>query len=280
MCGYCTETAVIADLLEAMKDGVLGAHDPFLYAIHLQESSDWRRDLASLGSHCDIRGSLVALCRQWSMRLAEQNPMPLGEVLAIDAIADLEGWLATLDYPPEWEWVLRMDGPVPHPLPIELAKATLDTYISAWVRPSLPDAVAWDYNELMERFLSVSAAFDVVTLCASDDARLKSLAIISPSRTPFFDGLDLWLQRRALHACVARSGVHFIKEHLNDLRVEAILSVVMGDLLTRGDLLELRASLQGRPHDSSYLGIGDLLEGLEIRVHQLAREPKPPPHGM
>ncbi|MFD0738370.1 hypothetical protein ACFQZQ_03600 [Lysobacter koreensis] len=257
---------MIADLLEALKGGVLGAHDPFLYAIHLQEGSDWRRDLASLGSRCDIRGSLVALCRQWSMRLAGMNPMPLGEVLATDAFADLEGWLATLDYPPEWQWVLRIDGPVPHPLPIDLAKATLDAYINESMQPSLANGFVWDHKMLMERFLSVSIAFDVVTLCAADDARLKSLATISPSQTPFFDGLDLWLQRRALHACVARSGVNSIQEHLNELRVEAILSVVMGDLLTRVDLLELRASCKGRPHDSSYLGVGELLEALEIKA--------------
>jgi hypothetical protein len=213
------------------------------------------------------------------MRFTESDPIPLGNILAVDALTELEGWLATLDYPPEWQWVLRIDGPLPYPLPIELAKATLDAYISACMQSSSANAIAWNHKILMERFLSVSVAFDVVTRRAADDARLKSLATLPLSQPPFFDGLDLWLQRRALFACVARSGVQFIKDHWNDLRVEAILSLVIGDLLTRRELLELRASLQGRSLDSLNLGVAELLGALEMKVDRLAREPAHPPDG-
>jgi hypothetical protein len=213
------------------------------------------------------------------MRFTEPDPIPLGNILAVDALAELEGWLATLDYPPEWQWVLRIDGPLPYPLPIELAKATLDAHISACMQSFSANAIAWNHKILMERFLSVSVAFDVVTRRAADDARMKLLATLPLSQPPFFDGLDLWLQRRALFACVACSGVQFIKDHWNDLRVEAILSLVIGDLLTRRELLELRASLQGRSLDSLNLGVAELLGALEMKVDRLAREPAHSPLG-
>lgn len=269
MCGYCVEAAVIMDLIEVMKGEERSAHDPFLCPIHLQEASDWRKEFASWGSHDHSRGSLVSLCRHWSERLAGKAPAPLAETLNADAFAELKDWLATLDYPPEWQWALRADGIPPSPPPIELARANLDSYISNWIQPSDPENMTWDHKTLYERFLGVSIAFDLVAKSAPDDARLKILAIQSPAKTPFFDVRDLWLQRRALHACTNHLGIDFIKENFDELRIEAIISVVLTDLLIQGDLIELRAALQDRSHWTMNLGLVDLLEVLQLKSEGL-----------
>jgi hypothetical protein len=266
MCGCCVESGVIRDRLEVMKGNEVEAIESFLRMIHLQEARDWREELRAWGSPSDVGASFVALCRQWSERLAGKHPMSLEQTLGTDALIDLQAWLAPFDYPPEWRWVLQVDGIAPEPLPIDLARAELDAYISGWIKPALPGAAYWDHKILMERFLRVSVAFDIVFRYAIDDARMQLLATLSPSQAPYFHALELWLGRRALDACVAYSGVPFINTHFNELRVEAIISIVMGDRLTRNNLLELKASLKGRSHNSMYLGIDDLIETLETKL--------------
>lgn len=279
MCGYCTESAVIAGHFWHLKGETSGRHEPFLYSIYLQESADWREELGSWESRNHPHGSLVAICRHWSDRIAGDDLAPVGDVLATDALVDLRRWLATVDYPPEWQWVICEQGLFPNPIPLDLARARLDIYIDAWIQASHPEETAWDERTLHDNFLSVSVAFDIVLRAAPDDARLKILATQEPSKTPGFDAIDLWLQRRALRACMARSGVDFIKEHYDELRLEAILSVVWGDLLTADALKDLHVWLQGRSHYSTNMELPDFLEAIEIRADQLAREPSEQPTG-
>lgn len=268
MCGYCIEAAAITDLLEVIRGEARSAHDPFLCPIHLQEASDWRKELASWGSQDHASGSLVALCRHWSDRLAGKAPAPLVETLNADALAELKVWLATLGYPPEWQWALRTDGLPPSSPPIELARTNLDSYISNWIQPSGPENMTWDHKTLYDRFLGVSIAFDLVAQSVPDDAHIKVLATQSPALTPFFSALDLWLQRKALRTCTSHFGIDFIKENFDALRIEAIISIVLTDLLTRDDLIELLASLQDRSHWAMNLDVVDLLEVLQIKIER------------
>jgi len=268
MCGYCTEYAVLDDILWRLKGDAGQTFDPLLYPVYLQESADWRKELGFWEWRDHSQVSLIAFCRHWSERIAGELPASLPDLLSTDTLIELQEWLATLKYPSEWRWVMCDCGPLPSPLPVDLAKARLNLYINAWTGSSGPGTAAWNHETLQEYFLSVSVAFDVVMKADADDVRLKLLAVLSPKQTPAFGGVDLWLQRRALKACVARSGVHFIKEHFNELRIEAILSVVMSDLLTYGALRDLHAWLQGRSHDSMNLGVNDLSEALERRANQ------------
>jgi hypothetical protein len=241
MCGYCTESAVLAQLLDEMKHGPV-SHDPFLYAIYLQQAVDWRAELASWECCDHPRGALVALCRQWSERIADRSPSPLVDMLDADAFVALQDWLASLGYSPQWRQAQGIDGAPPDLPSIAQAQGQLDAYIAGWLKPM--GANAWDQKTLHDRFLEVSIALDVVTKCAPADERLQTLAIVSPDQTPYFDALDLWLQRRALQASVVSHGVEFISEHQAEIRFEAILAMVVGDLLAKGDLLRLEAALQ------------------------------------
>lgn len=272
MCGYCTEMAALQDLLEVRRGGQIGPRDPLLCPIHLQEASNWRAELSSWNNIDHPGGANVALCRYWSDRLYGKNVAQLGEVaLASPAMISHQRWLATLNYPPEWQWVLCMESSLPAPFPIGLARAKLDAYIAGCIWASPGDPTAWDYKTLNENFLSVSVAFDLVALGAADDTRLHVLATCSPSHTPFFDGLDLWIQRRALNACVAHRGAQFIETHFGQLRIEAIVSVVLGDILSPGDLRDLQASLKDRSDDSLNLKLDDLLEALEVKASGMER---------
>ena len=250
MCGFCTETAALCDLLGEMKDGSVGPRDPFLYPIYLQEASDWRGELRAWQSIDHPRGAFIALCRQWSERLAGGRVPPLEQVLSAQALDGLQEWLGTLAPLREWQWTLDMDGRPPDPLPLELARETLDAYIEGWLRPPFNGATDGDQKALHGSFLSVSVAFDIVCRCAPDDSRLTVLTTSSHGRPPFFDGLELWLQRRALQACVVRSGVSFIMSHFDELRIESIFSVVIHGLLTGRDLLKLQVFFQNSPHGS------------------------------
>lgn len=266
MCGYCMESAVISEPFWRLKGEVSEAYEPYLYPIQLQESTDWRQELESWNSSEHLAGNLVALCRHWSERIAGSDPAPLIGVLSSDALVDLHSWVAIADYPPEWQWVLCGRGPLPNPLPLELARARLDLYIDAWLEESRSGESAWDQKSLHDNFLSVSVAFDVLMRAAADDPRFKLLAIELPNEAPSPAALDLWLQRRALWACVARSGVPFIKEHYDDLRLEAILSVVWSDLLNGDALRDLHTWLQGRPHWSTNIDPADFLEAIKMKA--------------
>ena len=262
MCGYCIETAVFADILEGER---LDTHERLFYPTHLQIASDWRGELQSWDLDDHDAGALVALCRIWSERLAGSVRTPLKEVLATSAVDALESWLGTLAYPPEWQWVLTLDGCPPGELPIELARASLGSYIHGWLQQESLEA-GWDHETLYDRFLGVSVALDILATAAPGDELLQVLTTRAPRLTPFFNGLDLWLQRRALHACVAHFGVRFIDEHWEELRVEAILPIVIGNLLDNRELTVLCAALQGRSHRRGDLGLPELLHAIESRL--------------
>jgi hypothetical protein len=268
MCGYCTEQAVIGGLLGVIKGDPAETHEPLLRPILLQEAADWREELSSWEDHDHASGALVALCRHWSERISGKNPAPLSDALATDALANLQRWLSTLSYPPDWQWALCVEGLLAEPLPFELARTRLDSYINAWLEPFQSNVIEWDHGTLYECFPSLSISLDVLAQCAAHDPRLWKLATLSPVKAPFFNGLDLWLQRRALHVCVANSGVQFIEENLDSLRDTAIVAVIMSDLLKDGDLSELEAALRSRRRQPPNSGFDDLFETTRLMIHR------------
>lgn len=271
MCGYCTERAALTHLLEELNNGLF-PHDQLLYSVYLQEVSDWRKELTSWQQLDHSRGALVALCRQWSECIGEMSPVPLEGLLYANAFVELQGWLAAKGYPPEWRQAQDIKGTPPNHPSIEQARVTIDAYINGWLRPIPSDSNPWDRTTLNEQFLRVSIAFDVGARFAPDDERLKLLAMLSPCHVPDLNGLDLWLQRRSVHACVARRGVEFIEEYVNNIRFEAILSVVLSELLTQRELLNLQALLQVSSQESFNFVVDEILEAIRQKLLYLATE--------
>lgn len=268
MCCFCWECGAIYETFWRLKGEAPGGHDPFAVPFQVQDAADWRRELASLSNDEHVCLNLIALCRHWSERIAGGDPAPLSGVLTSDAMVDLRSTLATADYPPEWQWVLCEQAPLPRPLPLELARARLDLYMASWLEELPSGESAWDPKSLHDNFLSVSVAFDVLMGAAPEDSRFKLLAIQSPSGT---DTLDLWLQRRAVWVCVAHSGVQFIKDNYDDLRLEAILSAVWSDLLDGDALRDLHTWVQGRTHWSSNIDPADFVEAIGMTADLAAR---------
>jgi len=269
MCGYCIEGVMLTDLLDLPDDDRQRPLGPMLCAHYLQEAADWRAELSSWERGDQVAGVVVALCRIWSERIAGIIGTPLRDELDADALSELETWIATLDYSPDWQWVLGIDGCPSGPLPIALARARLDSYISEWLqRP--PDVMDWDHNTLYKVFLGVSVALDIVSTQAPGDSRLEVLATSDPSLTPDFGALDLWLQRRALRTCVAQYGVGFIEANLDKLRVETILSMVTSDSLNERDLMAVQALVQGRSLRRMNIERDDLLEAIQLKLKRIA----------
>ncbi len=130
-----------------------------------------------------------------------------------------------------------------------------------------------DAADLYRRFLGVSAAVDLVACAAPEDARLQVLATTVPRQVPSFNGLDLWLQRRALRACTTCLGVGFVRDHLDALRDEAIVTVALGTLLSAEGLIEVHSRLQGRASHSSGREPDELLGAFHRKIHRHAVSP-------
>lgn len=267
MCGFCTETALIDRNLMALQGDMAEPLDAFLTPIHLQNVRDWQGEVRLLGSRCSESLALIALCRHWSARIAGENPRPLAEMFAASTLTDLQCWLITLDYAPEWQWVLQVDGSLPNSLPTELAHEQLRQYLAIAMEPSPSQSQESNRNELTISFLRVSAAFDIACKGGSAELILR-LATTTPTGTPGFDALGLWLQRRALRECVRRFGLGFMAENFEALRIEAMLSIVMGDCLTTAELLELKGLIPVRRHDTSNLSSADFLAGVDAQLRK------------
>jgi hypothetical protein len=270
MCGFCLEGSVLRDLLDAMVEDVDLPDDSFSFLILLQEAHDWRKMYQAWGAYSDVRVEVIALCRQWSERLAPDVPRSSSANDAPISFKDLPGWLSTLSYRPEWQWVLHINEPLPEQVSIDAAMAELDAYIDECLRPPDAGVTGWNFYTLTVRFLGVSVAFDVLARDAPNDARITLLATTSPERAPSFEGYDLWLQRRALRFCVTRHGVSFLTTHLNELRVETIYSVIMSDLLSFDDLQKIKISIKNYTNPPMNLTIEDLSEALDAKVNMLS----------
>lgn len=130
-----------------------------------------------------------------------------------------------------------------------------------------------DAADLYRRFLGVSAAVDLVACAAPEDARLQVLATTVPRQVPSFNGLDLWLQRRALRACTTCLGVGFVRDHLDALRDETVVSLALGTLLSAEELIEVHSLLQCRASHSSGPEPDELLGAFHRKIHRHAVSP-------
>lgn len=268
MCGFCTETATFRDLSSELKGEAISSRSGFLYPIHLQEAPSWAAELHSWATTDHVRGAFVALCRRWTDQLSGSDAPSLSAVLATDALTALSNFLEKLDYPEAWRWVLKVDGEPPDSLPIGLARTELDAYLEGWLRQPQPGDAEWDEVTLHHRFFRISAAFDIVARQDPGDARIIELATCPVSRVPSFDALDLWLQRRALRACVERLGISFINTHQENLRLEAVFSLVQSGLLDSRELLELRSFLRGLTSNPGHLEADEVVGVLDKQLMQ------------
>ena len=94
---------------------------------------------------------------------------------------------------------------------------------------------------------------------------MEILATGGPRQAPF-NGLDLWLQRRAVRACTRCAGVGFVRDHLEERRDEAIVSVALGNMRSAEELIEVHSLLQGGASHASDQEFDELLRAFRRNI--------------
>lgn len=232
MCGYCVESGYFQGLIDHSDDPVSAR---MLQRIHLQESPSWFEYYQSHKDDMTQLDDMIALCRGWDehfFRPDRKNALSLKSLMTPDRWNALGQRLRPYAPSPRWEWILQVDWIGIEP-DIEEAARVLSVYRRiclpwsgdkksrrrmAGAYPSLgSERLFWVYIALMllDRF----------------DPKFSDAIYVArelPERVPAFDGLELWLQRRAVKARVRRDGVGFINAHREAMRSEIVSSLAMG----------------------------------------------------
>jgi hypothetical protein len=265
MCGYCAERALLAGRVRALETRTAPQVDPLLLPVHLQEARDWRQAGIDARVQDDLVAALVMLCRAWSDRLLGVPGAPLHALLPPALQARLRDWLATLECPATWAWLDDDAAPLPEVLPVQAARDELDAYLGGWLRLGPHAEPGWDEARLHERLLRVSVALDLLLYAAPDDERITTLALSSPGATSPFSAIDLWLQRRAVRAFLARCSTHSVFPLLRQLRSDTVLAAVLHDDIDPAALRMMQATLQqGAAHATE--GADDLRTVLALKL--------------
>ena len=232
MCGCCIESAYFQGLLDHSDDLV---STRMLQHIHLQESPDWFEYHQIHQGEMTQLDDMIVLCRGWDeyfFRPGRRDALSLKSRMAPSRWSTLAQWLRPYAPSPGWEWVLEVEWIGIDP-DIETAVQLLYDYR----RSCLPHR---HYEKLPRRVSGIRAFaraeqlfWVYIALMLSDrfDPKFFNSTIVAielPKRVPAFDGLDLWIQRRAAMACVRRGGTGFLNAHKESIRDEIVSSVAMG----------------------------------------------------
>ncbi|MDP3664567.1 MAG: hypothetical protein U1D41_04135 [Nitrosomonas sp.] len=84
-----------------------------------------------------------------------------------------------------------------------------------------------EWNKFDALYPAISFALSYIINHHSDSEIIQRIALTNLENVPDTWGKDLWLQRRAMIACVERSGLAFIVDNLNQIRYELIYYVLL-----------------------------------------------------
>lgn len=244
MCGYCMETAIFSERLAALDPEADYQFAPDMLSLRLQEALDWRAELMASPQGMCKPAAAVALCRWWMDRIHgiagdAAFESGLGTGLAERLRADAQ----TVVHAEGWTWLSDWNAPLPDPLPLEAARTALDAYITD--RLGMDRKLA-ERERLPNAWTHLICALAILHQAAPDDPRLQLLALTAPVGSVGLLGVELWLQRRAMRACVAYRGVSFLVDNANGMRSEIIASIATQCVLSLQDLRALHDALVAR----------------------------------
>jgi hypothetical protein len=229
MCGYCVESAYFERAFDCNRDA--GMASPLHY-IHLQESPEWFAYHQSCPEDASPVSDMIALCRAWDndcFRPGTQGPFALKHRMAPDRWDALVQWLHPYAPSVDWEWMLLLVEQVtPNPeAAVQLLSSYCDTHTVREVdwksrRKGIGDPAALQPAHMFWLYLAL--------ILAERHGRLDpilEIAVSIPKMVPGFTGLDLWLQRRAVRACVRSHGTGFLAANGASMRDEVVLSLAM-----------------------------------------------------
>jgi len=230
MCGYCVESAYFEGAFDCNRQ--VGMASPLHY-IHLQESPDWFAYHQSCPEDVSPVSDMIALCRAWDddcFRPGKQGPFALKHRMEPDRWDVLVQWLRPHAPSADWEWMLLLVEQVtPNPeAAVQLLSSYCDTHTVREVdwksrRKGIGDPAALQPTHMFWLYLAL--------ILAEKHGRIDPIlevAVSLPRRVPDFAGLDLWLQRRAVRACIRSYGTGFLAANGMGMRHELLASVTMG----------------------------------------------------
>lgn len=261
MCGYCTEGAALSSALLASVDSEITAIDPFILQSFAQDAPNWRALASSwpTGTNGDL--ALLAFCRSWEDALFGKSGLLSLDVLGSTLGTKLSESLLRSIPGPEWGWAMEPRFELPPALPLSSALVMLETYSRCWLAGGRGEQ--WSNKNFLAWFPWLFLALTIVAEANVEAQVMQKIALTDPARTPAFDGLDLWLQRRAACACVRQQGIAFVEKYFENLRLEALTSALVTETIHSTDLATLRNLLVHRPHEVLNLSVSELLGAIE-----------------
>ncbi len=97
-----------------------------------------------------------------------------------------------------------------------------------------------EWNKFDTLYPAVSFALSYIIHHHSDSEIIQKIALTNLEDAPDMWGKDLWLQRRAMIACVKRTGLSFIMKNLGQIRYELIYYVLLKIDVQPGELNKLK----------------------------------------
>lgn len=96
-----------------------------------------------------------------------------------------------------------------------------------------------EWNKFDVLYPAVSFALSYIINNHSDAVIIQRVALTDMEDAPDTWGKDLWLQRRAMIACVKRNGLTFIMDNLYQIRYELIYYVLLKATIYSAELNKL-----------------------------------------
>jgi len=262
MCGYCVECAYFEGAFDCNRDA--GMASPLHY-VHLQESPDWFAYHQSCPDDASLVSDMIALSRAWDddyFRPGKRSPFALKHRMAPDRWDALVQWLRPHAPSADWEWLLLLTEEVTpnYESAVDVLSGYWNTHLmrasdGELCREGIIDPAAPQPAHMFWLYLAL--------ILAEKHARIDpilEIAVSRPRRVPDFAGLDLWLQRRAVRACVRNYGAGFLAANGIGMRHELLASVAMG---IHGDsryLIGLQTAIRQKDKWGTYIIDADLTD--------------------
>ena len=100
-----------------------------------------------------------------------------------------------------------------------------------------------EWKKFDSLYPAISFALSYIINYHSDSEIIQKIALTNLEDAPDTWGKDLWLQRRAMIACVKRNGAAFIVYNLNQIRYELIYYVLLKDGANPRELNKLKEAI-------------------------------------
>lgn len=97
-----------------------------------------------------------------------------------------------------------------------------------------------EWNKFDTLYPAVSFALSFIIHHHSDSEIIRRIALTNLEDAPDMWGKDLWLQRRAMTACVKHYGLSFIVDNLSQIRYELIYYVLLKETINSAELNKLK----------------------------------------